>query len=197
MEIMTLLAARMFGKMENTVFSNSVTEESLQDDMTAMGLAWEGDPNKGDRMLQDTLRHVLERNVKRPNLDDKKYEDIWSGSNTAYSAAYDYIVKYQDAMHTDYALVLGEYEGNLRSYLKSAIRRQDKGPVYLANMAYSHENPCIVKMLRVCSEYYWCVSNEALGDLKSAEEFMDKKFSDGKHLGIFETGKKDKTKCRS
>ena len=194
MEIMTLLAARMFGKMENTVFSNSVTEESLQDDMTAMGLAWEGDPNKGDRMLQDTLRQALERHVKRPNLDDKKYEDIWSGSNTAYSAAYDYIVKYQDAMHTDYALVLGEYEGNLRSYLKSAIRRQDKGPVYLANMAYSHENPCIVKMLRVCSEYYWCVSNEALGDLKSAEEFMDKKFSDGKHLGIFETGKKDKTK---
>ena len=180
--------------MENTVFSNSVTEESLQDDMTAMGLAWEGDPNKGDRMLQDTLRQALERNVKRPNLDDKKYDDIWSGTNTAYDAAYDYIVKYQDAMHTDYALVFGEYEGNLRNYLKSAIRRQDKGPVYLANMAYSHENPCIVKMLRVCSEYYWCVSNEALGDLKSAEEFMDKKFSDGKHLGIFGTGKKDATK---
>ena len=194
MEITTLLAARMFGKMENTVFSNSVTEESLQDDMTAMGLAWEGDPNKGDRMLQDTLRQALERNVKRPNLDDKKYDDIWSGTNTAYDAAYDYIVKYQDAMHTDYALVFGEYEGNLRNYLKSAIRRQDKGPVYLANMAYSHENPCIVKMLRVCSEYYWCVSNEALGDLKSAEEFMDKKFSDGKHLGIFGTGKKDATK---
>ena len=194
MEITTLLAARMFGKMENTVFSNSVTEESLQDDMTAMGLAWEGDPNKGDRMLQDTLRQALERNVKRPNLDDKKYDDIWSGLNTAYDAAYDYIVKYQDAMNTDYALVLGGYEGNLRNYLKSAIRRQDKGPVYLANMAYSNENPCIVKMLRVCSDYYLRVSNSALGDLKSAEEFVDKKFSDGKHLGFFGAGKKDKTK---
>ncbi len=194
MEITTLLAARMFGKMENTVFSNSVTKTSLQDDMTAMGLAWEGDPDKGERMLQDTLRQALERNVKRPNLDDKKYDDIWSGTNTAYDAAYNYIVKYQDAMNTDYALVLGEYERNLRSYLKSAIRRQDKGPVYLANMAYSHENPCIVKMLRVCSDYYLRVSNGASGDVKSAEEFVDKKFSDGKHLGPFGSGKKNATK---
>ena len=190
MEITTLLAARMFGKMENTVFSNSVTEESLQDDMTAMGLAWEGDPNKGDRMLQDTLRQALERNVKRPNLDDKKYDDIWSGSNTAYNAAYDYILKYQDAMNADYASVLGEYEWNLRNYLKSAIRRQDKGPVYLSNMTYSNENPCIVKMLRVCSDYYLRVSNGALGDLKFAEELVDKKFSDGKHLGFLKLGKK-------
>ena len=190
MEITTLLAARMFGKMENTVFSNSVTKTSLQDDMTAMGLAWEGDPNKGERMLQDTLRQALERNVKRPNLDDKKYDDIWSGTNTAYDAAYNYIVKYQDAMNTDYANVLEEYEGNLRNYLKSAIRRQDKGPVYLANMAYSHENPCVVKMLRVCSDYYQRVSNGASGDLKSAEEFVDKKFLDGKHPGFLKLGKK-------
>ena len=195
MEITTLLAARMFGKMENTIFSNPVTKTSLQDDMTAMGLAWEGDPNKGDKMLQDTLRRALERNVKRPNLDDKKYDDIWSGPNTAYKAAYDYIVKYQDAMNTDYAPVLGEYEGQWRNYLKSAIRHQDKGPVYLANMVYSNENPCIVKMLRVCSEYYQRVSSSSAGDLKSVEEFVDKKFSDGKHLGPFGMGKKDATKC--
>ena len=184
MEITTLLAARMFCKMENTVFSNSVTKTSLQDDMTAMGLAWEGDPNKGERMLQDTLRQALERNVKRPNLDDKKYDDIWSGSNTAYNAAYDHIVKYQNAINEDYAHVLEEYEGNLRSYLKSAIRRQDKGPVYLANMAYSNENPCVVKMLRICSDYYKRVSNSSSENLKDAKELRDKRFSDGKRPGL-------------
>lgn len=192
MEITTLLAGRMFERMENTVFSNPVTKASLQEDMTTMGLAWEGDPERGDRMLQDTLRRALERNVRRPNLDDKRYDDIWKGANTAYNAAYNYIVRYQDAMNTDYALVLGEYEGQWRTYLKSAIRLQNKGPIYLANMVYSNENPCIVKMLRVCADYYQRISNTAAGNLKDAEKILNEKFSDGKHPGLF--GKNGATK---
>jgi hypothetical protein len=193
MEVTTLLAERMFEKMDKDVFSNPVTKTSLQDDMSAIGLAWEGDPDKGDRMLQDTIRRALERNVKQPNLTDKKYDDIWDGTNTAYNAAYDYIVRYQDAMNTDYAIVLGEYEGLWRKYLKSAIRRQDKGPIYLANMTYSNETPCIIKMLRTCADYYQRIANNANRDLKTVEENLEQAFSDGRHPGLLGKGKaKDK-----
>lgn len=185
-EINTLIACRMFEKLEKTIFSNEVTMVKFNEDLAKIGLG----ANK--EALQDTLTAAIDGNgVQYHNLNKKNYpfRSIWTNnssynSNPAYNDAYSDTEQYQDGVASRYGDLPGRFEGYFRAFLKAAFSDKTRGPIYLKNFVYGTQSDNLRDFLTHQAERFHQISLQQNDLSEKALKKVKQFYNDGMDRGL-------------
>jgi len=176
-EISTLLAIKVFEKLQTT-FALRPTEESFKADMKQLRL-----------IPTEIVHNSLTRDVPASPLDgvaNYKYAQIWSDgntgpkNNTAYFDVHQWlasafqvnVVKTQDVWaHT--------HVGFFNTFVTEAMKRPDRGPIYLASLIKSDTKWSIIPVLTNLAQQCDNVAATCLSKSAKIESDLQRAYNEG------------------
>ena len=172
-EISTLVAARVFERLEQGMFRNRPNEEEFNATVY-----------RDLEMTEENIRSLLYREViPRPALQQYEYKDIWP-NNTPYNAAYNWLASFQRAVVTQSSNLPSYLEGKLKNYIKSNLQNKKTGPVYLRYFVKSEESYSLYHMLEGFKNYCNELKGQCAGRSQSLKEEMQQKYVMGNNVGF-------------
>ena len=172
-EISTLVAARVFERLDQGMFRNRPTQEEFN--VTVY---------RDLEMTEDNIRSLLYREViPRPALQQFDYKDIWP-NNTPYNAAYNWLADFQRAVVKQSGNLPSYLEGKLKNYIKSNLQNKKTGPVYLRYFVKSEESYSLYHMLEGFKNYCNELKGQCAGQSQRMKEEMQQMYVMGTNAGF-------------
>lgn len=175
-EISTLIAARVFERLNAGMFQNRSTEELFNQTV-----------ERDLEMTEQTIRSALYRNVTvpRPLLTEKnyKYQDVWP-NNAPYQAAHNWLAMFQRAVVQQSGNLPGYLEGRLKEFIKLNLKNKATGPVFLRYYMKSEQSYCLYHMLEEFRKYCLELKAQCAGRSKEMNENMHMAYGEGANLGF-------------
>ncbi|MDO4649491.1 MAG: tubulin-like doman-containing protein, partial [Eubacteriales bacterium] len=167
-EISTLIAARVFERLDRGMFRNRPTEQSFN---VSIGRDLE--------ITEDAIRGALYRNfdVPRPVFDPKgwNYQDVWP-NNAPYQAAHNWIAMFQRSVVQQAGNLPAYLEGRLKEFIKLNLQNKKTGPIYLRYFVKSDETYCLYHMLNAFKKYCNELTSQCVVNSKPLKENMQQAF---------------------
>lgn len=178
-EISTLLACRLFGRLEQTIFQQIPNDKSFNNfDLRDLGI------NE-----QHFIDFLVKKNPPRPSLtrDKWKYDDIWKQGDRPWRTFYAegaYFANVQSEMTARMGQAPGEFEGRFTAFMSDNIANKERGPIYIARMLESNENPSLLPSLREWKRRFHSIANQAIERQSTLEAARAEAYDMGLHPGI-------------
>ena len=134
-EIMTLLAARVFEKLD-PMFKRAPDRDSFQNDL------------KNLQMTSDMLWNDVHAGIPANPLVGRRvsYDDIWPGNNL-YNECSQWNIHAQKVLRQNASNLPKVKEGIFTRYMDALMGRADRGPCYAARLLYSNANFNLISTL--------------------------------------------------
>ena len=178
-EISTLVAARVFQRLNAGMFKNRPTENQFNVSVF-----------KDLEMTEECIRSTLYKNVtaQRPLLEVKnyKYADIWP-NNAPYQAVHNWIAMFQRSVVPQAANLPAYLEGKLKEFIKRNLKDKKTGPVYLRYYMKSQQNYCLYHMLEGFRKYCSELQTQCESKSKELRDNMNQAFAAGSNLGAWDS----------
>ena len=175
-EISTLIAARVFERLDAGMFKNRPTETIFNQTVY-----------RDLEMTEETIRSALYRNVTvdRPFLNEKnyKYADVWP-NNAPYQAVNNWLALFQRSVVQQAGNLPGYLEGRLKEFIKTNLENKKTGPVYLRYFVKSEESYCLYHMLEAFRKYCLELCAQCAGKSKELKDNMQQAYAEGGNLGF-------------
>ncbi len=181
-EISTLVAARVFQRLNEGMFKNRPTENQFNTSVF-----------KDLEMTEECIRSTLYKNVtvQRPLLEVKnyKYADVWP-NNAPYQAVNNWLAVFQRSVVPQAANLPAYLEGKLKEFIKRNLKDKKTGPVYLRYYMKSQQNYCLYHMLEGFRKYCSELQTQCVTKSKELRENMNQAFAAGSSLGAWDSKNK-------
>ena len=181
-EISTLIAARVFQRLNAGMFQNRPTEKQFNISVF-----------KDLEMTEECIRSTLYKNVtvQRPLLEVKnyKYTDVWP-NNAPYQAVHNWLATFQREIVPQAANLPAYLEGKLKEFIKRNLKDKKTGPVYLRYYVKSQQNYCLYHMLEGFRKYCSELQIQCASKSKELRDNMNQAFAAGSNLGAFDSKSK-------
>ena len=181
-EISTLVAARVFQRLNAGMFQNRPTENQFN--MSVF---------KDLEMTEECIRSALYKNVtvQRPLLEVKnyKYADVWP-NNAPYQAVHNWLAVFQRSVVPQAANLPAYLEGKLKEFIKRNLKDKKTGPVYLRYYVKSQESYCLYHMLEGFRKYCSELQTQCVSKSKELKDNLNQAFAAGSNLGAFDSKSK-------
>ncbi|MCD8153209.1 MAG: tubulin-like doman-containing protein, partial [Clostridiales bacterium] len=172
-EISTLIAARVFDRLDRGMFQNRPTQDSFN-------------------MLVHRELGVTEQNIRselyrlvaapRPALDPGShsygYGDVWP-NNAPYNAAYNWLALFQRSAVQQAGNLPSVLEGRLREFIRTNLKDRKTGPVYLRYFVKSDQDYCLYHMLGAFKKYCNDLTIQCGGNSHDLNEIMQQRYVEG------------------
>ena len=181
-EISTLVAARVFQRLNAGMFQNRPTENQFNVSVF-----------KDLEMTEECIRSALYKNVtvQRPLLEVKnyKYADVWP-NNAPYQAVHNWIATFQRSVVPQASNLPAYLEGKLKEFIKRNLKDKKTGPVYLRYYVKSQQNYCLYHMLEGFRKYCSELQTQCVSKSKELKDNLNQAFAAGSNLGAFDSKSK-------
>ena len=181
-EISTLIAARVFQRLNAGMFQNRPTEKQFNISVF-----------KDLEMTEECIRSTLYKNVtvQRPLLEVKnyKYADVWP-NNAPYQAVHNWLATFQREIVPQAANLPAYLEGKLKEFIKRNLKDKKTGPVYLRYYVKSQESYCLYHMLEGFRKYCSELQTQCEAKSKELRDNLNQAFAAGSNLGAFDSKSK-------
>ncbi len=179
MEISTLIGARVFEILNQTMFQNRPTQESFN-------AAFHSELEMSETALRGFLYQGC---IPRPVLtyDQYPYNSIWS-ANAPYTAAHQWLAQFQRAVTQQAANAPSYLEGKLKAFFQRNLSNPKTGPLYLRYFIKSDETYSLFKTLNGFKEYCQKLAAQAQGNSQELQEEMQYAYANGSKAGLFQKG---------
>ena len=178
-EISTLVAARVFQRLDAGMFKNRPTENQFNVSVF-----------KDLEMTEECIRSALYKyiTVPRPLLDTKnyKYADAWP-NNAPYQAVQNWLSVFQRSVVQQASNLPAYLEGKLKDFIKRNLKDKKTGPVFLRYYVKSQESYCLYHMLEGFRKYCSELQAQCVAKSKELRDNMNQTFAAGSSLGAFES----------
>ena len=177
-EISTLLAIRLFERMEET-FALRPTEETFKTDMRALGLS-------PTAIIQDSLMG----GIKASPLDNPaavRYDQIWgkgmgAQSNNLFTDVHTWQARdVQPTVSQHYGNFAKERNGIFLEYIKTNMKKPDRGPMYLTAMLKSTSEYSIIHTFDKIIERCYGIAQTCHANRSDCEKELYRAFEAGKN----------------